>query len=309
MLSLQSYSIQLSSGSDVQRRPHCSADVKFSVDQWGRLQYVFRVWRLAEVWTFTQSDRLCVYGHGQAEWTKRTTYRQKSGAQVGGQCRVQGAGAGCKGRGRGWGMTCTLRALTPDPDRRIQGMCLWKQLDRGRRQCSWDGRIGRWKERRGVVSGLIREGWKMDSIPTEGWGQPGYHHVKRHKGWPAILKNWCIIYSLPPSFPLLIFVNVFQTGLAANLLSCRSLHSEGFHFTFHISNKLQHWHLSHISHIESKYKYHTHITAYDIVSYSFLIKRNNTIVARSALLKYQFNRNIFILRDVSSHYARVESNH
>lgn len=110
-------------------------------------------------------------------------------------------------------MTCNLRPpdfwpLTPDLERRNQGICLWKRLEWGRRRWSQDGQIGRGKEKGGVVSGLIREGWKMDSILAEGWGQPGCHHVEgdTKDGQPF----WRMVReTLPPLPPSCSFLSTF----------------------------------------------------------------------------------------------------
>lgn len=95
---------------------HHSAGVKFSGDQWSWLLFVFVVWRLAEVWTFTQSVCVwCVHGHGQHEGTKRTTDRGKKWRTTrqtmqSARCR---RGVGVREGGEVW--PATSDPQTPDP--------------------------------------------------------------------------------------------------------------------------------------------------------------------------------------------------
>lgn len=171
---------------------------------------------------------VCV--HDRDEGTKRTTYREtKSGGQLDRQCRVHGKEAGFGGKGRGWGMTCNLRPLTPDLYRKIRGVCLCKQLEWRRRWKSLDGQIG------GVVSELMWEGWKMDSIQQRGVG--ANRVSPRRDETQRIASHWRKERYIHPSTSFLLIVVNMLSKRDVDLLSCKS--RWGLQFTSHILYELE----------------------------------------------------------------------
>ena len=116
-------------------------------------------------------------------------------------------------RERRWRMTGNLWPLTPDLDRRI----LESQQTHGE--------VG---GKGGVVSGLIIEGWKMDRIPADGWGQPGCHHVEIHSKGDQPFWRMHLLHQI-------FCPHVFQTRWAADLyVLCKS--GPKYHSLRHITS-------------------------------------------------------------------------